>query len=241
LFLEKTELWKWNQSSKFHRKKLIELREYGKKNPAVIETIRDVRVCFLDEFCIGKGSDGTRVYVGIENDGDERAVKRMRRDCCSYLAKHEKSVLNRRKTRKSNNVVDYFGIDEGSDKEYIFLILNLCEGTLENLVERTSIEKLIANAPDIIRQILSGLADLHREPNSIVHRDLKPSNILQNVDGEWLLADFGISRIMEKDASTLLTNQKGTKDWMSVEAYQCIEQADGSKVRCKKESDIQVN
>ena len=200
-----------------------------------------VRVCFLDQFCIGKGSDGTRVYVGLGKDGVEKAVKRMRKDACGSSANHEKQVLTKNKTIESNNVINYWVLDEESDKEYLLLILELCEETLEDFVGRKNLKYLLAIAPEIIRQILKGLADLHRDPMPILHRDLKPSNILQNVDGKWLLADFGISRIMEKDASTFRTNQKGTKDWMAVETCQGNKKASDGKVRCKKESDIQVS
>ena len=199
-----------------------------------------MRVSFLDKFCIGIGSDGTRVYVGLGNDGVEKAVKRMHRDSCSGLAKHERCVLSGGEKGNSSNIVNYWALDEKSDKEYVFLILDLCEETLEDFVNRADLEHLLKIAPHVIRHILMGLADLHRYPISIVHRDLKPSNILQDVDGKWLLADFGISRIMETGAGTVLTKPRGTKDWMSVEACQCNGQVDDSKIRCKKESDIQV-
>ena len=45
---------------------------------------------------------------------------------------------------------------------------------------------------------------------------------------------------MEKDVSTCETNQKGTKNWMAVEACQGNGEANDNKIRCKKESDIQV-
>jgi serine/threonine protein kinase len=223
-----------------HREKFVQLREYGRSHPNDIKEIAAVRVCFLDEFCIGKGSDGTRVYVGLGKDGVEKAVKRMRKDACSSVAKGEMQVLTTDKTIESKNVINYWVLDGESDREYIFLILDLCEETLEDFVDRKSKEYLSAIAANIIRQILQGLADIHRGPMAVVHRDLKPSNIMQNVNGLWLLADFGISRIMENGASTYLTDGKGTRDWMSVEACQCNGKTDDSKIRCKKESDIQV-
>ena len=214
--------------------------EYGREHPEEIKEINGVRVCFADDFCIGRGSDGTRVYVGLGNDGVERAVKRMRKDACAWSAEHEKQVLSKHKTSESTYVANYCFLDEKSDKEYLFLILDLCEETLKDFVVRSSLEYLVTIAPDIIKHVLQGLADLHRGSMPILHRDLKPSNILRNVQGNWLLADFGNSRIMKGDASTVLTYQKGTKDWIAVETYPKEGKSDDGKVRYRKESDIQV-
>ena len=118
--------------------------------------------------------------------------------------------------------------------------MDLCEETLADFVERSSFHNLIKVAADIIRQILKGLADLHRDPNPILHRDLKPSNTMRNVQSNWLLADFGISRILTGDDSTHASTQRGTENWRAVESYPSNGLTDNGKVRYKKESDIQV-
>ena len=240
-FVDSPESWKWEKSSIVHRERFTKLLDYGKDHPEDIKEVNGVRVCCSEEFLIGMGGDGTRVYVGLGKDGYERAVKRLPRDACAGLAKQEKNVLNKLNTTKSNYVVSYWFLDEQSDKHYLFLILDLCEETLENFVARSSLDELVANAPDIIQQLLKGLADLHCDPVPILHRDLKPSNILRNVHDKWLLADFGISRILTGCASTHPSNQRGTEDWRAVESsYPSNGMTDGGKVRYKKESDIQV-
>ena len=209
-------------------------------HPEEIKVVNGVRVCCSKEFLIGKGSDGTRVYVGLGKDGVEGAVKCLHRDFCSGLAEQEKKVLNELNTTKSNYVVNYWFLEEQSDKNYLFLILDLCEETLANFVARSSLQDLIKIAADIIRQILKGLADLHRDPNPILHRDLKPFNIMRNVQGNWLLADFGISRILTEDNSTHASTERGTDNWRAVESYRSSGMTEDGKVRYKKESDIQV-
>jgi serine/threonine protein kinase len=216
------------------------LRNYAKTHPEEIREINGVRVCCSEEFLIGRGNDGTRVYVGLGKDGYERAVKCLRKDTCSGLAEHETRILNESKAKKSNHVVNYHFFEEKSDKEYLFLILDLCEETLENFVHRSSLDELILNAAKIVEQILKGLADLHSDPKPILHRDIKPSNLLRDVHGNWLLADFGISRILPEGARTHPSIQRGTEDWRAVESYPSHSQADNGTVRYKKESDIQV-
>ena len=178
LFLALAEEWYWEKSSTVHYQKFVELRNYGKTHPKEIREINGVRVCCSEEFLIGKGNDGTRVYVGLGKDGYERAVKCLRKDTCSSLAKQEKKVLNESNAKKSNHVVNYYFFEDKGDKEYLFLIMDLCEETLENFVRRSSLDDLTTEATNIITQILRGLADLHRNPKSILHRDIKPSNLL---------------------------------------------------------------
>ena len=240
-FIDRPQCWKWHQVSKTHRQKFSELIEYGRQHPEEIKEISGVRVCFSEQFRIGCGSDGTRVYIGLGKDGIERAVKRMHRDTCAGSAEHEWQVLTKDNIIESRHVVKYWFLDENSDKEYLFFILDLCEETLENFVDRSNLEYLVTIGPAIVWQVLNGLADLHRGSTPILHRDLKPSNILRNVRGNWLLADFGSSRIMKADVSALETSQRaGTKDWIAVEVYHEEGKSYGRKVRYKKESDIQV-
>ena len=214
------------------------MHEYGRTRPQEIKEINDVLVCFSNEFLIGRGSDATRVYVGLGRDGYERAVKRLPREDCACLAEQEKKILNEPNAVQSKYVVKYRYLDDKSDKDWVFLIMDLCEETLNEYVERSSLEDWTKIARIIIKQVLKGLRDLHScSPTSILHRDLKPSNILRNVHGKWLIADFGISRILTQDVSTHRSSSKGTKDWKAVEA--CPSKGE-SEVRYKRESDIQV-
>ena len=230
----------------------MKLREV---HPQEIKVINNVRVCFSKEFLIGKGSDATRVYVGLGKDGYERAVKRLPRDDCAGLAEQEKKILNEPNAIASNHVVRYRFLDDESDHDWVFLIMDLCEEnlneyverisceceeTLNEYVERISCEEWQKIARDIIQHVLKGLADLHGKPKRILHRDLKPSNILRNVDNKWLLADFGISRILTQEVSTCRSMQRGTRHWKAVESCSSENMSDDAEVRYKRESDIQV-
>ena len=116
----------------------------------------------------------------------------------------------------------------------MYLISDLCEETLQEHVKSQSIEYLIENDPRMIKQILSGLHILHAY--GILHRDIKPSNVLVDTDGCMKLADFGLSRVLGEDASTVVTDPKGTQGWIPAEVIEA-----GNKNvtgRYKKKSDI---
>ena len=232
----------WIKYSVIHRDKFEKLIKYGQDPSKIIKEINNVRVCFSKEFRVGKGSDGTRVYVGLGRDGYERAVKRMPRDILSS-AEQEKKALNERNALKSNHVIRYRYLDIEIDNDWVFLIMDLCEETLKQYVKRSSSDDWSQIPRNVIRQVLKGLADLHGladQPKCILHRDLKPSNILRNVDNEWLIADFDISRILTQDQSTHRSKERGTKYWKAVESSSFKDKSNDAEVRYKRESDIQV-
>jgi serine/threonine protein kinase len=217
----------------------VKFLEHAQEHPEKVKEINGVRVCCSTDFLIGKGSEGTRVYIGLGKDGYERAVKSLPKDALASSAEQEKKVLNDLRATKSNHVINYWSYDESDDRD-LYLILDLCEETLEDFVDRSSLDDLKKIVPDITRQILKGLADLHGDPMPTLHRDVKPSNILRNVDGKWLLADFGLARILMESVTTHRSKPRGTLHWRAVETYPSEGMSDESNVRYKKESDIQV-
>ena len=139
--VEISKSWLWIKNSIIHREKFEKLREYGQTYPKKIKEINGVRVCFSNEFLIGRGSDATRVYVGLGKDGCERAVKRLPKDVCTCLAEQEKKMLNEPSVIVSNHIVSYWYLDDESDVDWVFLIIDLCEETLKEYVERSDCEE----------------------------------------------------------------------------------------------------
>ena len=180
---------------------------------------------------LGTGSMGTSVYVGVLQDGREVAVKRVLIQAGENLAKNEKEILS---SIKCPHIVSYLHFM--NDDNFIYLILDLCEETLKDFVNSQTAEYLRDHGPRMIKEILTGLEFLHSR--GIVHRDLKPSNVLVDVEGHMKLSDFGISRILNEDETTICTDVKGTHGWMPTEVIQAMNQEE--KCRFKKKSDIQV-
>lgn len=74
---------------------------------------------------------------------------------------------------------------------------------------------------DLLRQIAPALDYAHR--SGVIHRDIKPDNILLDREGNALLADFGIVKLVEGTTATLTA----TGGLLGTPAYMSPEQAQG--------------
>ncbi len=177
---------------------------------------------------------GTCVYVGITEGGKEVAVKRMLAQASERLALNELNILSRSAESKSPHIVNYRHFFQ--DNDFMYLILDLCEETLNDHVHSQADGYLREHGPRMIKEILTGLQFLH--DFGILHRDLKPSNVLVDVVGHMRLSDFGISRILDDGETNVYTDAKGTRDWMPAEVIEALNKRE--KVQFRKKSDVHV-
>ncbi|NOS72387.1 MAG: protein kinase [Verrucomicrobia bacterium] len=107
-----------------------------------------------------------------------------------------------------------------------FFIMEFVDGLNLRQLERT--RKLSAReALQIVPQICEALQFAHDE--GIVHRDIKPDNILLDKKGRVKIADFGIAKLMGRDAEADLTATKGiigTPNYMAPEQVEKPETVD---------------
>ena len=192
----------WKKVSVKHRKKLQILKkvwELGNEEDGELSIlyeftiINDNGVCFHDTLLIGSGSYDTKVYVCLGSDGIERAIKCLPKALCKLL-KNEQNILTSPNAVESPRVVNYCFYDDTSSPYFGYLILNLYEQNLEELVKKEGETITESRARKMIRQVLEGLKALHAREPRILHRDLKPTNILVDVNGDLVLSDFGIGR-----------------------------------------------
>jgi len=76
------------------------------------------------------------------------------------------------------------------------------------------------DAAHLVKSITEAVAYLH--DNGIVHRDLKPENVLfrtTDEDSDLLIADFGLSRIIDSETFHILTTTCGTPGYMAPEIF----------------------
>ncbi|MBN2384684.1 protein kinase [bacterium] len=87
-------------------------------------------------------------------------------------------------------------ITAGKDGNTFYIVMEYVEGASLAQVIKDRGALPIDFALDLSKQICLGLAHAHDE--KILHRDLRPSNVLLTRDYLVKIADFGISRILDK-------------------------------------------
>lgn len=102
----------------------------------------------------------------------------------------------------------------------VYLVTDLALGgeLLDRICRKGSYYE--SDAIELIRSTLSAVAYLH--DHGIVHRDLKPENLLFRTpdDGsDLLIADFGLSRIIDEERFHVLTTTCGTPGYMAPEIF----------------------
>jgi TolB-like protein/Tfp pilus assembly protein PilF len=105
-------------------------------------------------------------------------------------------------------------------------------------VEGGQLDEVVEREPISIRRSIELVAKLARtvhyaHEHGVLHRDIKPGNILLDAQGEPLLTDFGLARLVESDST--LTR---TLEVMGTPAYMAPEQATGETVKLTKATDI---
>ena len=118
------------------------------------------------------------------------------------------------------NVVPVFASGEVDGVPYI-VFAHVPGGTLLDRMDAGDLEA--GEAVTIAAKIADALAYVHER--GVVHRDIKPSNILFNEQGEPMLTDFGVARVLASDANL---TQVGTT--IGSPRYMAPEQLRGSEV-----------
>uniref|UniRef100_A0A672NI16 Protein kinase domain-containing protein n=1 Tax=Sinocyclocheilus grahami TaxID=75366 RepID=A0A672NI16_SINGR len=221
----------WRQISRRWRSKLEKLANIDINNT---NRLGNLTLVLTDEFRIAKGSDGTEVFLGLRDDGTEVAVKRMIKSNYQVLRNEEKFL----RLFDSPSIVRY--VDFAKDKDFGYLVLQLCEYTLEEYIQDhlpdDSAERSLV-LKKLVKEVLCSLQVLHDQQTKVLHRDIKPQNVLigRNIKGQARLADFGISRRLKQGETTLRTSIAGTRCWKAKENIH-----EKFNTGYKRSSDIQV-
>lgn len=112
-------------------------------------------------------------------------------------------------------LVDYF---ETMNNLYLVTDLALGGELFDRICRKGSYYE--ADAADLVCATLSAVAYLH--DHGIVHRDLKPENLLFRTpedNADLLIADFGLSRVMDEEQFHVLTTTCGTPGYMAPEIF----------------------
>ena len=161
---------------------------------------------------IGSGSFG-HIFAGInEKDGREVAVKRVEK-LRLKRPEDKREIENLIALSDCEHVVRYISFFE--DEDFSYLVLELMEGNLEEFFDGYTIDT--AEVTCLCKDVVMGVQFLHEQ--RILHRDLKPQNILYKVHPKLCLkiADFGLSRTVDSECTTVYGTVAGTRCWIAPE------------------------
>ncbi|KAL3333097.1 hypothetical protein AABB24_033259 [Solanum stoloniferum] len=162
---------------------------------------------------LGKGGFGS-VYEGTLSSGTKIAVKHL-----DGVGQVKESFLTEVKTVGGIhhiNLVKLIGYC--AEKSHRLLIYEyMVNGSLDRWI--TQENGLTWNTRQmVISDIAKGLAYLHEDcSNKIIHLDIKPQNILLDQNFNAKISDFGLSKLIEKDKSKVVTRMRGTPGYIAPE------------------------
>ncbi|KAH9974387.1 Pkinase-domain-containing protein [Lactifluus volemus] len=134
-----------------------------------------------------------------------------------FMVRNEIAVLKRVSSGNPNIVTlyDYFETTHN-----LYLVFDLCTGgeLFDRICAKGNYHE--PDAAGLVRTIMKTVQYIH--DSGIVHRDLKPENLLFRTiaeDADIMVADFGLSRVMDEDRLHLLTEICGTPGYMAPEIF----------------------
>ncbi|XP_076917938.1 G-type lectin S-receptor-like serine/threonine-protein kinase SD2-5 [Bidens hawaiensis] len=165
---------------------------------------------------LGEGGFG-EVYEGTLEDGSKIAVK-----CLEGLGHINKSFLAEVQSIGSIhhvNLVTLRGF--GAWKSQRFLVYEFMNnGSLERWIYHRDREHVLEweCRKKIILDVAKGLAYLHEEcRQKIIHLDIKPQNILLDSDFNAKVSDFGLSKLIDRNQTQVMTTMRGTPGYLAPE------------------------
>jgi len=134
-----------------------------------------------------------------------------------HMVRNEIAVLKKISSGHRNIVTlhDYF-----ETAHNLYLCFDLCTGgeLFDRICAKGNYYE--QDAAGLVRTIFTAVKYIHG--CGIVHRDLKPENLLFRTvdeDADIMIADFGLSRVMEGEKFSMLTEICGTPGYMAPEIF----------------------
>jgi len=193
---------------------------------------------------IGKSLGKYQIVVRVGRGGMARVYKAYQKSLDRYVAlkilhshlAEEQDFVNRFEREatavarlRHPNIVQVYDYDV--DEDHYFIVMEFVEGpTLKSeMLERVKQQEIRPGEMfrlDEISNIFESLGSAidYAHARGMIHRDLKPGNIMFTFDGQVLLTDFGLARMIYADRQTKTGALSGTP------AYMSPEQVEGKRV-----------
>ncbi|KAF1320435.1 putative Protein kinase, partial [Globisporangium splendens] len=208
-------------SSGFSRSEYMEISGMSDLEHFVSNDSRDWLIPFesLTLQCeVGNGTSG-QVFRSLFHSGGGSSVVAVKRlyspvtgqEYFQSFFRREVGILSR---LHHPNVVRFYGVSYYN--RVLYIVTDFCPNSLNNLIENPVVKGPLEQSffLKIINQIVSGMGFLHSR--NVVHRDLKPANVLISETNDVNICDFGLSRLIDPDM-TSMTAEVGTPSYMAPE------------------------
>ncbi|KAJ3691470.1 hypothetical protein LUZ61_020634 [Rhynchospora tenuis] len=167
---------------------------------------------------IGEGGSGA-VFKGTLEDGSIIAVKRIKGQTSGEAEfRTEITIIASLQHISLARLLGY-GLSRGGDRYLIYPFFQ--NGSLDSWLfkdEEKRVHLTWMRRYRIASDVAKALAYLHHEcHHQILHLDIKPANILLDSSFRALVSDFGISKLIGKDESTVMTRARGTIGYLPPE------------------------
>ncbi|KAJ3691477.1 hypothetical protein LUZ61_020641 [Rhynchospora tenuis] len=173
---------------------------------------------FQFQALIGEGASGA-VFKGKLSDGSTIAVKRIKWQPSGEAEfRTEITVIA---SLQHVNLVRLLGYCHSSRGDHYLIYPFFENGSLDGWLfkddqKRSQLTWVLRY--DIAIDIAKALAYLHHDcHHRILHLDIKPANILLDRNFRALLSDFGISKLIGRDESSVMTRARGTAGYIAPE------------------------
>ncbi|KAK1312730.1 putative receptor-like protein kinase [Acorus calamus] len=182
---------------------------------------------------IGRGSSAS-VFKGLLEDGTPVAVKRI--EGSEYAEREFRSEVAAIAAVQHVNLARLLGYCLLPRGGYRYLVYEFVHnGSLDNWIfprHRRAHDGADDNDDDsasaqclpwalrrrVAIDVARALAYLHHDCRSrVLHLDVKPENILLDEDFRARVTDFGLSKLMSRDASRIVTTVRGTRGYLAPE------------------------
>jgi len=164
---------------------------------------------------IGEGGMGTvfkAYHPALDRYVALKIIHPAHREDSTFAARFQREARVVAKLEHPNIVPVY---DYAEYQGLAYLVMKYIEGsTLKNRLSQRPLN--FYEILQVIDAVGSALGHAHMQ--GVLHRDIKPSNVLLGANGVMYLADFGLARIVQADASTLSSETAlGTPNYVSPE------------------------
>lgn len=177
---------------------------------------------------IGKGQFGVVNKYRDRETGELVAIKKVQSNLDDINLKREIWILS---TFHHPSLQSLYGIiDDSEDNEFSMITPFYAKGDLSNLITLESKKKIppewdLTQKYIAVYGIAAGMYYLHK--HNLIHRDLKPGNVLLNEIFEPIIADFGLSKLIDQNNTMFQTMATGTPVFMAPEVVTSQAEGDG--------------